>query len=62
MNIIAKLSFWIKMPLRASITKALEEFKRHGYVEKLKTHITPESIPSDKEKVVTFLCDIIIHI
>ena len=62
MNIIAKLSFWIKMPLGKSIRKALEEFKRQGYVEKLKTHITPESIPSDKEKVVTFLCDIIIHI
>ena len=69
MNIIAKLSFWIMkpskksiidketQPLEQSIMDALEQFKREGYVEKLKTSITSESTPSDNQELLDFLFD-----
>jgi len=69
MNIIAKLSFW-KMkpskklnidketqPLEQSIMEALEQLKREGYVKKLKTSITSESMPSDHQELLDFLFD-----
>ena len=40
---------------------ALEQFKTHGYAEKLKTHITCDSIPPRHEDVVAFLYDQIIN-
>ena len=67
MNIIAKLSFWILQPPRKKksvITKlsfedfilgALDEFRKGGYVEKLKTSITPDSLHSNKDDLLKFL-------
>ena len=69
MNIIAKLSFWIMkpskksiiaketQPLEQSIMDALEQFKREGYVKKLKTSITSGSMPSDHQELLDFLFD-----
>jgi len=39
-----------------SIREALDECKTKGYWEKLKTTITPDSMPSDHEDLVEFLC------
>ena len=61
MNIIARQSFWIMKPFMESIMDALEQFKTHGYAEKLKTHITCDSIPPRHEDVVAFLYDQIIN-
>lgn len=71
MSIIAKLSFWIKKPAKQTnlnevqslpvqpfeelIRDAFSEFRREGYVKKLKTSITSESLPSDKEDLIEFL-------
>ena len=46
----------------ASIADALNQFKEDQYIEKLKTHITSESIPSDKEHLLEFLYNLVIHI
>ena len=62
---MAKLSFWIMKPNKKSIItklpfKAVEpfeqlildafaQFRTEGYVEKLKTSITQESLPSNKD-------------
>ena len=62
MIIIGRMSFWIHKPFGKSITEALDLFKKHGYVEKLKTCISPESMPSDKEDLLGFLYNLIIHI
>ena len=73
MEIIAKLSFWITKATKqakGSINAAFEEamvdalalFKRDGYVENLKTSITAESLPSDKEGLLKFLCNQTAHI
>ena len=40
--IIAKLSFWINEPFQLSVTEALNQYKQKGYVQKLKTDITPD--------------------
>jgi hypothetical protein len=59
-SIIAKLSFKAK-PLEKMqqfedlILGALNQFRTEGYVEKLKTSITPESLPSNKEDLLEFL-------
>ena len=63
MNIISKLSFWIKKPEKQTmnssdgfeqvIMDALAKFKRDGYVKKLKTSIT--SVPSDNQDLLVFL-------
>ena len=37
------------------ILDALAHFRKGGYVEKLKTRITPESLPSDKDDLLAFL-------
>ena len=71
MTIIAKLSFWIMKPKKKSIIArlsrnkmqpfkelildALAQFKSGGYVEKLKTSITSESLPSNKDDLLEFL-------
>ena len=71
MIIIAKLSFWIMKPKKKSIITrlslkkmqpfeelildALAQFKSEGYVEKLKTSITQESLPSNKDDLLEFL-------
>ena len=34
---------------------ALDQFRTEGYVEKLKTSITPESLPSTKDDLREFL-------
>jgi hypothetical protein len=73
MNIIAKLSFWIMKPPKRKesiITKpsfedfilgALDQFRTGGYVEKLITTITPESLPSNHKELLEFLYNQIAH-
>lgn len=41
---------------------ALEQFKKQGYVEKLKNCISPASLPSDTDGLIMFLYDQIIHL
>ena len=65
MTIIAKLAFWIMKPKKKSaitgllfedmILGALDQFRTEGYMEKLKTSITPESLPSNKDDLLEFL-------
>ena len=71
MAIIAKLSFWIMKPKKKSIITwpslkkmqpfeelilgALNQFRTEGYVKKLKTSITQESLPSNKHDLLEFL-------
>jgi hypothetical protein len=40
---------------------ALYQFKQQGYVEKLKSQITSGSMPSDHQKLISFLFDQIVH-
>jgi len=42
-------------PFQESIMDALEQFKRQNHVEKLKTQITSESIPTDHKELINFL-------
>ena len=62
MIIIAKLSFPIKAVFEQFIRDALDQFKRQNYADKLKTCITPESMPSDQGALSAFLYDQISHI
>ena len=71
MTIIAKLSFWIMKPKKKSIIArlslkkvqpfeelildALAQFRTESYVKKLKTSITQESLPSNKDDLLEFL-------
>jgi hypothetical protein len=71
MSIIAKLSFWIVKSTKETeksltafeqvIMEALVKFQRDGHVEKLKTNITSESLPSDHEDLLAFLYNQIAH-
>ena len=71
MSIIAKLTFSIMKPTKQTektftafeqiIMDALAKFKGDGYVEKLKTNITSESLPSDDEDLLAFLCNQTAH-
>ena len=56
-SIIAKQSFKpVKMQqFEDLIWGALDQFRTEGYVEKLKTSITPESLPSTKDDLHEFL-------
>ncbi len=78
MNIIAKLSFWIGKPAKKSIISklllqkippfeqlimdALDQFKREGYVEKLKTSFTSISLPPNHQDLHGFIYDVIAQI
>ena len=68
MTIIAKLSFWILQPPKKEksiiddslsfedvILGALDQFRTAAYVEKLKTSITPESLPFNQDDFLEFL-------
>ena len=69
MNIIAKLSFWILQPPKKQktvitnlsfediILGALGQFRIKGYVNKLRTSITQESLPLSKDDLLEFLCN-----
>ena len=73
MNIIAKLSFWIlqkqkekksiitELSFEDSILGALKQFRTEGYVEKLKTCITQDSLPSYKDDLLEFLYNQIVY-
>ena len=73
MSIIAKLSFWIVKPTNETeksesltafeqvIMDALAKFQRDEHIEKLKTNITSESLPSDHEGLLAFLYNQIAH-
>ena len=60
-NVITKLSFKKVQPVEDSMTfedlilDGLAQFRKGGYVEKLKTRITPESLPSDTDDLLEFL-------
>ncbi len=60
--IIAKLSFWINKPLVPSVTEALDQYKEQGYVQKLKTDITPDFIHSGNQDFVALLYRQVTHI
>jgi hypothetical protein len=47
-------------PFMESIMEVLEQFKSYGYIEKLKTQITLDSIPPGHEDLLAFLYDQII--
>jgi len=55
MNIIARKSFWIMKPFKYSIMDAIQEFKGHGYVERLKAQITSTSVPLEDQDILEFL-------
>ena len=54
-SIITKLPFKKMQPFEDLILSALDQFRTEGYVEKLKTSITPESLPSNEDDVLEFL-------
>ena len=56
-SIIAKLSFKPEKmePFEGLILVAFDQFKTGGYVKKIKTSITQESLPSDYEDLLEFL-------
>ena len=62
MIIITRISFWIHKPFYESIEEALEQFKKDGYIKKLQTRITLESMPSSKKDLLEFLYNLIIYI
>lgn len=62
MNIIARQSFFIMKSSREAGMEALEQFKSHGYAERLKTQITSDSIPQRHEDLLAFLYDQVINI
>ena len=73
MGVIAKLSFWIlqpprnksiiaELPFEDLILGALDQFRTEGYVEKLQTTITLESLPSNNNELLEFLYNQITHI
>jgi hypothetical protein len=55
MNILAKISFSMKKPIAMSIMDALEQFKKQSYVEKLRTQIISQAIPTGHKDLVQFL-------
>ena len=56
------MSFWVHQPFEASVAEALDQFKQHQLMEKLKTHITSQSMPSEEDQLQAFLYNLIIHI
>ena len=62
MNILAKLSFWCRKGIQKSVKDALDQFKKEGYVEKLKAQITSEAIPTGHDDLVQFLYDQVVNI
>ena len=55
-------SFWIIKPFNESVMDAFKQSKSHGYVQKLMTQITSESIALKHEDLLAFLYDQIINI
>ena len=62
MVIATKQSFWIKKPFVQSIMDALGQLEQQGYVTKLKTQITPNTIPSGDKELLEFLYNKAINI
>lgn len=54
-SLITKLSFRKTQPFEELIMNALAQFQKEGYGVKLKTSITSESLPSNKEDLLEFL-------
>ena len=48
-------------PFEDIILSALDQFRKEGHAEKLKTSITPWSLPSDKDGLLEFLYNQIAH-
>ena len=65
MSIVAKQSFWTMKPTSQTTTSipafeqlimdSLGQFESYGYVEKLKTSITSESLPPNNEDLLGFM-------
>ena len=49
-------------PFEGPILAVLDQFKTGGYVENIKTSITPESLPSNKKDLLEFLYNQIAHV
>jgi hypothetical protein len=62
-SLITRLSWSFKkiQPFEDLILDAFSLFRKEGYVEKLKTRITPESLPSNKYDLLKFLHTQIAH-
>ena len=45
-----------------SVTEALDQYKQNGYVQKLKTNITPDFMLSGHQDFVTLLSRQVAHI
>ena len=54
-SIITRLSHKNMQPFDELILDALAQFRTEGYVKKLKTSITPQSLPSKKDDLLEFL-------
>ena len=63
-SLIAKLSFQLEKmePFEGPILAGLDQFKTGGYVEKIKTSITLESLPSNEKDLLEFLYNQIAHV
>ena len=61
-SIMAKLSFKKVHLFEELVKDALAQFIREGYVEKLKSTITSEYLPYNKEELPQFLSNQIAHI
>ncbi len=61
-SIISKLLFRKVQPFDQLILDALDQFKREGYVEKLKACITSVSLASNHRDLYGFLYDLIAQI
>ena len=61
-SIIAKLSLKQVQPFEESIKDAFAQFRREGFVEKLKSSITSEYLPYNKEELPQFLSNQVVYI
>ena len=64
-SIITRLSLKKKLQpgsFEELILDALAQFKTGGYVKKLQTRITQESLPSNNDDLLQFLCNQIAYI
>ena len=60
-SVITRLSLKEIQPFEQLILDGLAQFKTEGYVKKLKTSITQESLPSNKDDLLEFLYNQIAH-
>jgi len=59
---ICRLSFWINQSFAPSLTEAINQYKQRGYVQKLKSDITPDIMHLGHQDLLTFLCKLAANI